>query len=46
VAKVPNCGYSLFSLTKMIDLGWTFGAFNNKMIPNKGKNKLTFDVKV
>jgi len=46
VAIVPNSGYNLFSLTKLMEAGWTLIGQKSKMILKKDDHELVFDIAI
>ena len=46
VAVVPECGYNLFSITKLLKLGWKLEGSDEKIILSKGPHKLVFDIRI
>lgn len=46
VALVPNGGFNLFSLTKMMSAGWKLIGEKNKMMLKKDNNEINFDIMI
>ena len=46
VSVVPTSGFNLFSLTKMMNAGWTLHGNEDAILLTKGKMRLCFDIKV
>jgi hypothetical protein len=46
VAYVPTSKLNLFSLTRMMINNWILGGDENSIWPEKGRNKIVFDIKI
>ena len=46
VTYLPNGKFNLFSVTKMMERGWTLGGSSEKMWIKKGKQEVFFDIKI
>ena len=46
VSVVPTSGFNLFSITKLMNNGWTLHGIDEEVVLTKGKMRLCFDIKV